>query len=85
MSTILENVSDTEYGYGKRIHMKGAAEILLEECTHYLNYDGERIRLEDGMKQNLGKQIEIYAEQALRTICLVYKDIKQGDGGPTHE
>ena len=37
MSTILENVEDTEFGYDKRIHMKGAAEIILESCSYYLN------------------------------------------------
>jgi magnesium-transporting ATPase (P-type) len=42
MSTILENVSGTDNSYGKRIHLKGAAEIVLESCTHYLNQDGER-------------------------------------------
>ena len=37
MSTILENVGQTETGYDKRLHMKGAAEIVLESCSHYLN------------------------------------------------
>ncbi len=37
MSTIMENVTDSETGYDKRIHLKGASEIVLKSCTHYLN------------------------------------------------
>jgi magnesium-transporting ATPase (P-type) len=37
------------------------------------------------MKSNLIQIISQYASQALRTICFAYKDLKQGDGGPTHE
>lgn len=37
------------------------------------------------MKSNLLQIITQYASQALRTICIGYKDLKQGDGGPTHE
>jgi len=33
--------------------MKGAAEIVLAGCTHYLNQDGEKIQLHDEMKSNL--------------------------------
>jgi hypothetical protein len=29
MSTVIENNGNTEYGYDKRIHMKGASEIIL--------------------------------------------------------
>jgi magnesium-transporting ATPase (P-type) len=37
MSTIMQNCGKTEFGYDKRIHLKGAAEIVLESCTHYLD------------------------------------------------
>ncbi|MFS8160404.1 MAG: hypothetical protein ACMG6E_09415 [Candidatus Roizmanbacteria bacterium] len=37
MGTIMENCGQTEYGYDKRIHLKGASEIVLASCTHYLN------------------------------------------------
>jgi len=36
MSTIMEKCGTTEHGYDKRIHIKGASEIVLESCTHYL-------------------------------------------------
>lgn len=53
MSTILEKCKDTESSYNKRIHMKGAAEIVLESCTHYLDYDGKRQPLQDDSRQNI--------------------------------
>jgi len=39
MSTVLEIDRDeaTEFGYPKRIHTKGASEIILATCTHYLD------------------------------------------------
>jgi len=45
MSTIMENCGHTEHGYDRRIHIKGASEIVLASCTHYLNQDGEKIEL----------------------------------------
>jgi Ca2+ transporting ATPase len=37
------------------------------------------------MKQNMLQVIETYARQALRTICMGYKDLQMNEGGPTHE
>lgn len=61
MSTLMQNCGKTEYGYDKRIHMKGAAEIILACCSHYLNQDGEKVPLHDDMKQNLLEIITTYA------------------------
>ena len=85
MTTLIENCGQTEYGYDKRAHIKGASEIVLASCTHYLNQDGHKVELQDEMKSNLIQIINDYAKQALRTISFAYKDLKVGDGGPTHE
>ncbi len=85
MSTILEKVGQTEFGYDKRIHMKGAAEQVLKCCKYYLNQDGEKVPLHDEMLSNLEQIITQYASQALRTICFAYKDLKPGEGGPNHQ
>jgi len=37
MSTIMHNCGTTEHGYDRRVHIKGASEIVLGACTHYLN------------------------------------------------
>ena len=64
MSTILELQDDdkTEHNYPKRIHIKGASEIILETCTHYLNQDGKKTILDDKMKQQLLQVIKMYAK-----------------------
>lgn len=85
MSTILENITDNQSGYSKRVHMKGASEIVLGNCTKWMNQDGETLELDDGMKQHLLNIIEGFAENALRTICLAYKDLKQNEGGVDHD
>ena len=36
MSTIIENATG-KGGYDKRIMLKGASEIVLEVCSHYIN------------------------------------------------
>jgi magnesium-transporting ATPase (P-type) len=40
MSTIIYNCGQTEYNHDRRVHMKGAAEIVLDECKFYLNEQG---------------------------------------------
>jgi Ca2+-transporting ATPase len=62
MSTIIENAGQTEHGYDKRIHLKGASEIVLESCAYYLNQDGQKIELQDEMKSNLLQIINDYAK-----------------------
>lgn len=85
MGTILSKVKDNAYGYDKRVHMKGASEIVLGNCTKWMNQDGQINDLDDGMKQHLLKIIESFADRALRTICLAYKDLKANEGGEDHD
>ena len=40
MSTILTSITDNSNGYDKRIHMKGASEIVLGNCTKWMNAEG---------------------------------------------
>ena len=37
MATIIENVQNQIHGYNKRLHIKGAAEIILETCSQYID------------------------------------------------
>jgi Ca2+ transporting ATPase len=55
MSTVIDLLEDepTEFGYPKRLHVKGASEIVLETCTHYLAEDGTKTQLDDNMMQQL--------------------------------
>lgn len=86
MSTVITNVKDNEYNYDKRLHVKGAAEIILSSCTHYINEDGEVEKLDESMRDFiLTSVIEEFAKKALRTICLAYKDLRPNEGGLSHD
>jgi len=41
--------------------MKGAAEIVLKSCSHYLNENGEKTVLSDSEHMKIEKQIDNYA------------------------
>ena len=84
MSTIIEHIGSSEHNYDKRIHLKGAAEIVLESCTHYLNQNGEKVVFDDEIKSHILDKITEYATQSLRTICLAYKDLQPNEGGHDH-
>jgi Ca2+-transporting ATPase len=49
MSTVLELEDEdiTEHDYQKRLHIKGASEIILETCSHYLDEYGDRQVLDE--------------------------------------
>ena len=84
MSTVVENL-ETGNSYGKRLHVKGASEIVKGCCSHYLDVDGKVKEMTDEVGQNLDNVIHNYARQALRTIVLAYKDLVPGEGGPEHD
>ena len=71
MSTVIET-----QGGAKRIHVKGASEIVLESCTHYLDSTGAKKPIDDPMKNLLLDTIKNYAKGALRTIAFAYKDLQ---------
>jgi len=61
MSTVLEfDIDDDEqleHGYPRRLHTKGAAERIIETCTHYLNEEGVKTLLDDKINQKLANII----------------------------
>jgi len=59
MSTVLENVPGCAY---KRIHIKGASEIVKACCSHYLNADGSVVEITDEITSHLDNVIETYAK-----------------------
>ena len=86
MSTILQNITDNENGYDKRLHTKGDSEIVLGLCTHYIDEKGNKVELTDELKQDIiTNTIANYSSNALTTICLAYRDVEEGEGGKNHE
>ena len=77
MSTIIKHNS---FDTGNIIFQKGASEIVLNSCSHFLNpLEGipELIKVEN--KQNFEKIIKQFADKALRTICVAYKNISDNE------
>ncbi|KAJ1914082.1 plasma membrane calcium [Mycoemilia scoparia] len=56
-------------------HAKGASEIMLANCTMYVDSDGAAKPLDDEARQEISKNIAEFAHRALRTIGLAYKNI----------
>lgn len=55
-----------------RAHWKGAAEMILSMCDKMMGPNGEVYAMEQG---TLGGVINAFAEDALRTLSLAYKDL----------
>ncbi|XP_031284814.1 calcium-transporting ATPase 4, plasma membrane-type-like [Pistacia vera] len=73
---------------GFRAFCKGASEIVLKMCDKIVNADGEVVPLSEDQRKNMTNVINSFASQALRTLCLAYKDIKDKsnvDGIPDNE
>ena len=60
-----------------RVYCKGAAEMVLAICTARLNEQGGVEPMTD--KKDEEKLIRELAAEALRTICLAYKDVDAGN------
>ncbi|KAI8060073.1 hypothetical protein BC940DRAFT_247066 [Gongronella butleri] len=70
MSTVVEVKS----GFYRQF-TKGASEMILDHCTHYIDQDGNQRELDQDAIETWQRVISNYASQALRTIGLAYKDL----------
>ncbi|KAM1877664.1 hypothetical protein ACFX14_039734 [Malus domestica] len=62
-------------GGKKRAFCKGASEIILEMCDNVVGTDGEAVPLSDEQRTNISDIINGFACEALRTLCLAFKNI----------
>lgn len=58
---------------------KGASEIVVEMCDMVIDEDGNAIPLSDARKKNIIDTINSFASDALRTLCLAFKDVDDFD------
>lgn len=80
MSSILENVENGTVEK-RRMHIKGASEIVLEACDQFFSFElGKAVPMTQELKKNIEDEIEKMATQALRTICIGYKEINDDEG-----
>ncbi|XP_078430340.1 autoinhibited Ca2+-ATPase 1 [Wolffia australiana] len=65
-------------GGGFRAHRKGAAEMVLASCDRVVDPAGDSVPLDDGTRRRLERAIESFSDDALRTLCMAYREV---DGG----
>lgn len=66
-----------EKGSGRiRAHWKGASEIILGRCDKFVNEDGKVVGMDDNKMKELKDCIHLFADGALRTLCLAFKDVE---------
>jgi Ca2+-transporting ATPase len=61
MSTVIVKATGEAGTYDRRIHIKGASEIVMDACSHYINADGIIMPLTDEMKGTLQNVITRFA------------------------
>ncbi|KAK2985808.1 hypothetical protein RJ640_019304, partial [Escallonia rubra] len=62
-------------GGGNRAFCKGASEIVLKMCDKILNSNGESVQISEEQVRKVTDAIDIFACEALRTLCVAFKDI----------
>jgi Ca2+-transporting ATPase len=60
-----------------QLHWKGAAEIILDLCTEWIDANGERQPMTDAKRREFNGEIEGMAAQALRCIAFAYRSIEE--------
>ncbi|KAI3471352.1 hypothetical protein Pfo_030716 [Paulownia fortunei] len=65
-----------------RAFCKGASEIVLKMCDRVINANGEPVPMSEEQVSNVMDVINGFACEALRTLCLAFKDIDDGNGIP---
>ena len=80
MTTVIEmnasNVVSPESS-DYRVYTKGAAEILLRACSHYMDIRGNVVPLDRSMREEQELLVNSYAERSLRTLALAYRDVSK--------
>ncbi|KAG0484024.1 hypothetical protein HPP92_012108 [Vanilla planifolia] len=64
-----------------RAFCKGASEIILQMCDKILESDGNAVPLSEKQTKTILDAINIFASDALRTLCLAYKDMDEAPEG----
>ncbi|KAH7679360.1 P-type ATPase protein [Dioscorea alata] len=68
-------------GGGTRAFCKGASEIIVGMCDKIIGSDGNAVSLSDEQKRNVMDAINNFACEALRTLCLAFKDMDESHYG----
>ncbi|KAJ6387874.1 hypothetical protein OIU77_026440 [Salix suchowensis] len=63
-----------------RAFCKGASEIILKMCDKMLTADGKAVPLSEKKRQKITDVIDGFSCEALRTLCLAFKDMENTSG-----
>ncbi|KAL2591408.1 hypothetical protein AAZV13_12G010500 [Glycine max] len=63
-----------------RAFCKGASEIVVKMCEKVVNADGKVVQLNEQQRNSVTEVINGFASQALRTLCIAFKDIEGSSG-----
>ncbi|CAO2831693.1 unnamed protein product [Amaranthus hypochondriacus] len=63
---------------GKRAFCKGASEIVLGLCNRMIDCNGNTVDLSEEHLISITKVIDGFANEALRTLCLAFRDLDDG-------
>ncbi|CAN6362195.1 unnamed protein product [Urochloa humidicola] len=58
---------------------KGASEIIVQMCDMMVDADGNSVPLSEAQRRNILDTINSFASDALRTLCLAYKEVDDFD------
>jgi len=67
---------------GVNIYVKGASEIVLDSCTQIQGFNGKLDKIDSGKRAEIEDAIAKMANQALRTIIIAQKQVKN-ESSPT--
>uniref|UniRef100_A0A7N0USN7 Calcium-transporting ATPase n=1 Tax=Kalanchoe fedtschenkoi TaxID=63787 RepID=A0A7N0USN7_KALFE len=62
-------------GGGRRAFCKGASEIVLGMCDKIVNENGKTVAVTEEQRKSIKEVIDGFASEALRTLCLTFKDV----------
>lgn len=57
-----------------RLYVKGAAELVLADCTHITSAGGSTKEMDDATRALIGEEIKGMADRALRALCIAHRD-----------
>ncbi|KAI3448838.1 hypothetical protein Pfo_005503 [Paulownia fortunei] len=64
-------------GGSLRAFVKGASEIILGMCDKIVGKNGESVPISEEQRKNITNAINNFACEALRTLCLAFKDMEK--------
>ena len=59
--------------------------MIKQECSHFIDANNEKRRLTDEISKEIDGTIDNYANEALRTIAIAYRDLQPNQFGSKHD